>query len=210
MYNTGSLVLGVLVARAGGAPLGEVMRARLFEPLGMVDTGFATTPASADRIPGYFMGDMAGGRPTPQPVSTPAEWTVPPVFPSGAGGLLSTIDDCFAFARLMRNRGEHDGRRLLSAESVTLMTTNHLTPHQIETGGPLLEPKGWGYGMAVAAGPDALSETPGRYGWEGGYGTVWCNDPHRDLIAMAFSQTTDFLFAGGRTEFLALALQAAS
>jgi CubicO group peptidase (beta-lactamase class C family) len=73
----------------------------------------------------------------------------------------------------------------------------------------LLEPKGWGYGLAVAAEPDKVSAIPGRYGWDGGYGTVWFNDPHRDLIAFAFSQTSDFLFNGGRTEFTTLTVRAA-
>jgi CubicO group peptidase (beta-lactamase class C family) len=62
--------------------------------------------------------------------------------------------------------------------------------------------------MAVAARPDEISAVPGRYGWDGGYGTVWCTDPHRDLIAVALTQTSDFLFNGGRTEFTRLALQA--
>ncbi len=73
----------------------------------------------------------------------------------------------------------------------------------------LLEPKGWGYGMAVAAEPDEQSTVPGRYGWDGGYGVTWFNDPHRDLIAMALTQTFDFLFNGGRSEFVSLALAAA-
>jgi CubicO group peptidase (beta-lactamase class C family) len=97
----------------------------------------------------------------------------------------------------------------LSAESVAAMTTNHRTEQQIETAGMLLEPKGWGYGMAVAAGPDEISPIPGRYGWDGGYGMVWFNDPHHDLIAIALTQTSDFLFNGGRAEFTKLALQAA-
>ncbi len=67
------------------------------------------------------------------------------------------------------------------------MTTNQLTPQQIATAGMLLEPKGWGYGMAVAAEPDEISAVPGRYGWDGGYGTVWFNDPHRGLIAIALT-----------------------
>jgi len=197
LYNTGSLVLGVLVARAAGAPLGEVMRARLFEPLGMRDTGFSTDPANLHRIPNYSFNNES--------ISPPELWATEPVFPSGSGGLLSTVDDFLAFARLLRD----GGRDLLSAKSVELLTTNHLTPAQIETGGMLLEPKGWGYGMGVAAGPDEVSEIPGRYGWDGGYGTVWFNDPHRDLIAFALTQRSEFLFAGGRTEFIALALQAA-
>ncbi len=206
MYNAGALVLGVLLARAAKAPLGEVLAARLFEPLGMVDTGFSTAAENVDRIPSYYMTDFATGELKLQPLSKPEEWATPPVFPSGAGGLLSTADDLLAFARLLRNRGVHRGERLLSAESVALLTTNHLTEHQIETAGMLLEPKGWGYGMAVAAGPDEISAVPGRYGWDGGYGTVWFTDPHRDLIALALTQTSDFLWSGARVEFSKLAL----
>lgn len=209
-YNVASLVLGVMVARAAGMPLDELLRSRLFEPLGMTDTGFRTTPDNVSRIPSYYMGDLDSGEVRLQPVSAPAEWTAAPVFPSGAAGLLSTADDFLAFARLLRDGGESaGGRRLLSAESVAALTTNKLTEQQISTAGVLLDPKGWGYGMAVAAGPDELSAVPGRYGWDGGYGTVWFNDPHRDLIAIAFTQVTDFLFAGGRTEFTELALRAA-
>lgn len=209
LYNVGSLVLGVLVARAAGEPLGEVLRSRLFEPLGMVDTGFCTTPANVSRIPSHYMTDFATAELAPQPLSAPEVWTTPPVFPSGAAGLLSTADDYLAFARLLMNGGSHRGRRLLSPQAVTSLTTNHLTAHQIRTAGVLLEPKGWGYGMAVAAGPDEMSAVPGRYGWDGGYGTVWFNDPHRDLIGIALTQTSDFLFNGGRKEFTALALRAA-
>ena len=209
LYNASALVLGVLVARASGAPLSDVLQARLFAPLGMVDTGFSTTPANVPRIPSYYMGDFATGKPTLQPLSKPEEWTVPPAFPSGAGGLLSTADDFLAFARMLRDHGTHQGRRILSAAAVEAMTSNQLTPGQIAAGGLLLEPKGWGYGMAVAAGPDEISAVPGRYGWDGGYGTVWFSDPHRDLIAMALTQTSDFLWGGGRIEFTRLALAAA-
>jgi CubicO group peptidase (beta-lactamase class C family) len=208
-YNVAALVLGVLVARAGGAPLGDVLRTRLFEPLGMVDTGFWTTPENVERIPSYYWSEFGPDGPKPQPLSQPAEWATPPVFPSGASGLLSTADDYLAFAGLLRSGGVHHGKRLLSPESVAALTTNHLTPYQIQTAGILLDPKGWGYGMAVAAGPDELSAIPGRYGWDGGYGTVWFNDPHRELVAMALTQTSDFLFNGGRTEFTRLALQVA-
>lgn len=208
-YNVASLVLGVLVARAGGATLGEVMSRKLFEPLGMVDTGFSTTAADADRIPGYYLGGLGGREVSLQHVSRPEQWSNPPVFESGAGGLLSTVDDFLAFARLLSNAGVHNGHQLLPAEAVDRLTTNHLTPEQIAAGGVLLEPQGWGYGMAVAAAPDEVSAQPGRYGWDGGYGTVWFNDPYRGLIAMAFTQTSDFLFRGGRAEFTRLAVRAA-
>jgi CubicO group peptidase (beta-lactamase class C family) len=89
----------------------------------------------------------------------------------------------------------------LSEQSVELMTMNHLTPGQMATSGPLLGGPGWGFGMSVVVEPDAGWPVPGRYGWSGGYGTVWFNDPHRVLIALAMTQTSDFLWNGGLHEF---------
>jgi CubicO group peptidase (beta-lactamase class C family) len=192
-YNAGALVLGVLLARADNRPLGDVLQARIFEPLGMTDTGFFTDEAGAARIPAYYMSDMQGGRVEVQTASPAAEWTTPPAFPAASAGLLSTVDDYLAFARMLHT----GGGTVLSPESVRAMTTNHLTPEQIATGGMLLDPKGWGYGLAVAE--------DGRYGWDGGYGCVWFNDPERDLIAIVFTQVSDFLFNGARAEFRALA-----
>jgi CubicO group peptidase (beta-lactamase class C family) len=63
--------------------------------------------------------------------------------------------------------------------------------------------------MAVVTEPDEVSPVPGRYGWDGGYGTSWFNDPHRDLVAIALTQTTDFLFNGGAAEFAKLAVELA-
>lgn len=191
-YNAGALVLGVLLARAGDAPLGEVLRKHIFAPLGMESTGFSTDADGAARIPAYYMGDFSGGTPEEQPISPAAEWTAPPAFPAASAGLLSTVDDYLAFARTLRS----GGGPILSPESVRLMTTNHLTPQQIAEAGMLLDPKGWGYGMAV--------DTDGRYGWGGGYGTVWFNDPGRDLIAIALTQVSDFLFTFGANEFRTL------
>jgi CubicO group peptidase (beta-lactamase class C family) len=141
-----------------------------------------------------------------QTASDSTVWTKPPAFPSGAGGLLSTIDDYLAFARLLLNQGVHKNRRLISARSVELMTTNHLTPEQMAGGGLLLAGQGWGLGMAVATAPDEVSSVPGRYGWSGGYGTFWFNDPTGGLVAIAMTQTSDVLFNGTMTEFARLAM----
>jgi len=204
-YNTGSLVLGVLLERAAGRPLAEFLRRRLFGPLGMRHTGFWLPRAEAARLPGLYAANPQTGQLEPQAGSTPEEWSRPPAFPSGAAGLASTIDDYFAFSRFLLNRGVHRGRRLLSAESVRLLTTNHLTAQQIADAGPFpLGGQGWGYGMAVSVTPDEVSG-PGRYGWDGGYGTTWFNDPHRDLTAIALTQTVDFLFNGAREQFQRLA-----
>jgi len=208
-YNTSALVLGVLIARAAGVPLEDFLRKRVFWPLGMRSTGFSLPADDAARLPGLYMADPQTGQLQLQPGSPPDEWTRPPAFPSGAAGLASTIDDYLAFSRFLLNRGVHHGRRLLSAESSRTLTTNHLTPQQLADAGPFpLTGRGWGYGMAVSVTQDEISR-PGRYGWEGGYGTVWFNDPHRDLIGIALTQTVDFLFNGASDEFQRLAAAAA-
>jgi CubicO group peptidase (beta-lactamase class C family) len=207
LYNTGSLVLGVLVARAAGRPLEEVFRTRLFEPLGLRDTGFSLPADQAGRLPSQYTMDFQTGTVEPQAGTGPEVWTVPPTFPSGAGGLLSTADEYLAFSRMLLDRGLHGNRRLLSERSVELMTTNHLTPEQIAGGGPILSGSGWGFGVAVTVAPDEVSRA-GRYGWSGGYGTSWFNDPHRQLVAIALTQASGFLFNGGLAEFSRLAVQA--
>jgi CubicO group peptidase (beta-lactamase class C family) len=207
-YNAGALVMSVLAARASGQSLDDLLRTRIFEPLGMQDTGFWMPAAHTSRLASYYMTNPQTGKLEPQTLSPPSEWTIPPAFPAGSAGLVSTVDDYLAFARLLLNNGAHERGRLLSERSVELMTTNHLTPEQIAGGGAVLGGRGWGFGMSVVTAPDEVSPVPGRYGWEGGSGTGWFNDPNRDLVAIAMTQTSDFLFNGGLAEFTRLAAQA--
>ncbi len=204
MYNAGTLVLSVLLARVSGRPLGDLLRERLFEPLGMRDTGFWLPAERAVELPGYYMTDFATGKLAENEASPPEQWAAPPVFPSGSAGLVSTADDFLAFARLLLAGGVHGGTRLLSEQSVASMTTNHLTPAQIEGGGMLLNGSGWGYGVAVTVTADEVSG-PGRYGWSGGYGTSWFNDPEEGLISIVLGQVSDLLWSGALTEFDRLA-----
>jgi CubicO group peptidase (beta-lactamase class C family) len=204
-YNAGSLVLSVLLPRASGLPLADFFRTRIFEPLGMKETGFSMPAENTGRLPGYYATDFETGKMELKTLSAPSEWSRPPVFPSGAAGLLSTVDDFLAFARLLLNRGMHGDRRLLSERSVELMTTNQITPEQMGGGGPVLGGHGWGFGMTVVTKPDEVSPVAGRYGWNGGYGSVWFNDPNRNRVGIAMTQTTDFLFNGGAAEFERLA-----
>jgi len=127
-YNAGSLVLGVLLARVAGQPLGDLFSTRIFEPLSMHETGFWLPAELTQKLPAYYMASTETGQLEERNVSTPDEWTRPPVFPSGAGGLVSTVDDFLAFARMLLSKGVYDGKRLLSERSVEVMTTNHLTP----------------------------------------------------------------------------------
>jgi CubicO group peptidase (beta-lactamase class C family) len=207
-YNTGTLVLGVLLARAVGQPLEAFMRTRFFELLGMKDTGFSMPAEHVDRLPSQYHTDFQTGKANLLALSGPDLWTRPPVFPSGSAGLLSTVDDYMAFARLLLNKGVHRGGRILSEWSVEMMTANHLTSEQIAGAGMLLSPGGWGLGMAVTVAPDAVSPVPGRYGWDGGYGTTWFNDPVRQLVAIAMTQNDGFMFNGALPEFQELAAQA--
>ncbi len=172
----------------------------------MKDTGFSISLAQSRRLPSYYQTNFQTGKVELQTISAPSVWTEPPAFPSGAAGLVSTIDDYLAFARLLLSEGVYKDRRLLSQRSVNLMTTNRLTPEQMAGGGPILDGRGWGFGMSAVVSPDEVSAVPGRYGWNGGYGTYWFNDPTRRLIAIAMTQTTDVLFNGAMTEFAKLAI----
>ena len=200
MYNAGTLVLGVLLARAADQPLEDLLRERLFRPLGMTETGFWLPAARAAELPRHYLTDAATGRLAERTGTGPEIWSRPPVFPSGSGGLVSTADDFLAFARMLLNGGVHGGTRLLSQQSVAAMTSNHLTPGQIASGGVMLGGSGWGYGMAVTVERDEVSG-PGRYGWAGGYGTTWFNDPAEGLIAIVLTQVSDVLWNGALTEF---------
>ncbi|HEU4945657.1 MAG TPA: serine hydrolase domain-containing protein [Kribbella sp.] len=166
LYNTGSQILGVLVARAAGQPLEAFLRERLFEPLGMTDTGFTVPPEKLDRLAtSYQDGEVFDG-------VEDSQWISPPAFPDGAGGLVSTADDYLAFARMLLR----DGQGILSPASVEQMTTNQLLPGQTSD---FLGDAGWGLGLSVAA---------DRYGWDGGLGTSWYNVPGDDLVAILLTQ----------------------
>ncbi|GLY98877.1 serine hydrolase domain-containing protein [Actinoplanes sp. NBRC 103695] len=193
MYNTGTLVLGALISRATGQALGAVLADRIFEPLGMTHTGFALPRELAERLPAQYLDGKVENLAT-----APEHWLAEPPFPSGSGGLASTVDDFLAFARLLLNRGVHGGTRLLSEHSVELMTTNHLSPEQIASGAFLLSGSGWGMGLGVVL-------DSGRYGWAGGYGTDFLVDPAQGLIAIAMTQVSPFLWSGGMEEFTRLA-----
>lgn len=127
------------------------------------------------------------------------------MFPAASAGLVSTIDDFFRFTRMVRAGGED----ILSTAAVNTMTSNQLSPEQIKSAGALLGGSGWGYAMAVVVNPTEDGRRPGQYGWSGGYGLDWFTDPDRDLIALVFSQTSDFMFNGGMAEFCTLATRAA-
>lgn len=190
LYNTGSDVLGVLVARASGQPFDAFLRERIFAPLGMTDTAFHVPEAKRDRFTvAYQMNFATGALELHDDVD--GEWSRPPAFPSGAAGLVSTVDDYHAFAAMLLAGGQRGRTRILSADSVRAMTTDQLTPAQKAVSGLMphfFDTRGWGFGVAIATRPDELSGEPGRYGWDGGAGTYWFNDPARELVGILMTQ----------------------
>lgn len=186
LYNTCSDIQGVLVARVAGRPLPEFLAERLFEPLGMADTAFSVPAGSLGRFTGHYRTRPDGGLGLVDPPD--GQWSSPPPFPSGAGGLVSTADDLHAFARMLLAGGEAAGRRLLSADSVRLMTTDHLTPAQREAGALFLEGQGWGYGGSVDVERLDPWNEPGRYGWIGGTGTALHLVPATGTVTVLLTQ----------------------
>jgi CubicO group peptidase (beta-lactamase class C family) len=186
LYTVGSNVLGVLVARAAGKPLDVVFQERILGPLGMADTGFHCPPGKLDRlITGYFPQD--GKLALFDPPN--GMYAKPPAFPAGDSGLVSTADDFARFARFMHSGVAPDGRRLLSDASLKAMTTDHLTAAQRDGGKDILGAgRGWGYGVGVTVEPNPDGRQPGAYGWDGGFGTTWFNDPKTGLTAILLTQ----------------------
>ena len=176
MYNTGSDVLGVLIARAAGQPLETFLRERIFEPLGMKDTGFSVPAAKLDRLATSYWSNPETGALELYDDAEGGQWSRPPAFPSGAGGLVSTVDDYLAFGQMMLNKGKHGSERILSRPSVETMTTDQLTPSRRRC--PV-----WSLASSTAtAGASACRSSPGattsrrfpaRFGWDGGLGTSW-------------------------------------
>jgi CubicO group peptidase (beta-lactamase class C family) len=191
MYNTGSDVLGVLIARASGQPLETFLRERLFEPLGMKDTGFSVSAASLDRLATSYWTDPESGELVVYDEAEGGQWSRPPAFPSGAGGLVSTIDDYLAFGQMMLNHGKHESSRILSRLSVETMTTDQLTPEQKAVSGLVpgyFDSHGWGFGVSVVTRRDDVASVPGRYGWDGGLGTSWYSDPREEMVTILMTQ----------------------
>src|SRR5438067_4469793 len=179
MYNTGSDVLGVLIARASGQPLETFLRERLFEPLGMKDTSFSVPEASLDRLATSYWTDPTSGKLTVYDEARGGQWSRPPTFPSGAGGLVSTLDDYLAFGQMMLSQGKLGSECILSRLSVETMTTDQLTPEQKAAPSLIsgfLDGHGWGFGVSVVTRRDDIAALPGRYGCAGGLGTSWYSD----------------------------------
>jgi CubicO group peptidase (beta-lactamase class C family) len=178
LYHIGSEVTGVLVARAAGQPFDDFLRERIFDPLGMSDTGFFVPPDRLDRFgPCWTTNPETGALDEYDPAA--GQWSTSPAFPSGGGGLVSTVDDYAAFGELLLAGGTARGERILSPASVAAMVAA-----QVETGPDPDGGLGWGFGVGVQLRRTGVGRSPGSYGWDGGLGSSWANDPVEGLTGV--------------------------
>jgi CubicO group peptidase (beta-lactamase class C family) len=192
LYHMSAEILGVLIARAAGMPLSTFMRQRIFEPLGMNDTGFTVPEAHLDRVATCYKTDFSTGEITLLEEARVDLLARPCIFESGAGDqFVSTADDLLAFGRMMLNRGAYGRERILSRLSVELMITDQLTPEQ-KAVSPFFEnfwdSRGWGLGLSIVTRRDDIAGVPGRFGWDGAFSTSLYVDPHEDMVGVLMAQ----------------------
>ncbi len=190
-YGHSSDVLGFLIGRVEGKPFRQVLRERIFAPLGMADSDFWLPPEKRSRLASLYAYDEAADGLVKV---EPDMYDAPPAYTPGGGGLMSTAPDYHRFARMLLGEGELDGVRLLRPETARLMWTNRLTAAQRAVrfaGMPLWQKSGFGLGLSVA---EDLVDNPyacgaaGSITWPGIFGTWWQADPANDLVMIYLVQ----------------------
>ncbi|CAK6472706.1 serine hydrolase domain-containing protein [Peribacillus castrilensis] len=197
-YHISNDLLGVLVARVTGKSLETFLRERIFEPLGMKDTGFHVPADKIDRLPPLYAPDPQTGEFIVWDEAKGGRHSQPPAFQSGGGGLSSTVDDYHAYFQMLLNHGMHGTERILSRPAVQLMTTNRLTHEQQAARNAMASNNvhvsfgqgqhgGWGFGMAVRTYRGDYASI-GQFGWDGGAGTTTYADPDKQLAGILLTQ----------------------
>lgn len=183
-YSVSTDVLGYLVEVVSGKPLDRFFRRRIFRPLGMKDTAFHVPAKKVDRFAVCYSPKLTGGLSvSDNPKKSP--YLKKPAMLSGGGGLVSTAPDYLRFCQMLLNKGELDGKRLLRAETVEMMTKNQL-PEGVSRGGT----GGFGLGFSVRTRDGKLPK--GEYGWGGLASTHFWISPRDELFVIALSQRMPF------------------
>ena len=203
-YSLATDVLGRVVEVVAGEPLDMVFAKRIFEPLGMDETGFFVPEENLGRfaavyspVEGYRFGSSLTATPETASLALldPPErspFRLPPAFLSGGGGLVSSTTDYLRFAQMLANGGEGNGMRLLGRKTLELMTMNHLPPPLLPIGIGVDELSGYGFGLGfsvlVNVAQSAALGSPGSYGWGGAATTSFWVDPVEELIGIFMTQ----------------------
>ncbi|MBA2469757.1 MAG: beta-lactamase family protein [Chloroflexia bacterium] len=213
MYHLGIDVLGVLLARASGQPLETLYRERIFDPLGMKDTGFSVPPENITRLATSYLPNPETGTLDLYDSPEDSDWSRPPAFPAAGGGLVTTVDDFLAFNQMLLDGGRLGDERILSRPAVETMTTDHITPAQ-KANSPFWagfwDTTGWGFGLGITTAREGIGPSPGSFGWGGGVGTSCNSDPAEGMIAMLLTQLSLMAPAAAsiQTDFWTLAYAA--
>lgn len=195
-YSVSLDVLGRVVEVISGQRLGDFMRERIFEPLGMSDTAFWCTSDRAERMSALYAAAPATLAATRADAADRGVYHEPKL-DGGGGGLVSTTGDYVRFAEMLRNRGELDGRRILAPRTVEYMASNHLPGNADLTafGRPLFaetsyDGVGFGLGMSVTLDPVAakVPGSVGDFGWGGAASTWFMVDPVEALTLTFMTQ----------------------
>ena len=180
-------VLSRVVEIASGKPYDQFLRERLFDPLGMKDTGFALTPAIQPRLVTLYRRGQNGLERVPDQSGLSSA-----TYFSGAGGLVSTAEDYAQFATMLVNGGELNGRRYLGPRTIELMASNHTG--EMAGGQMGMSPKGIGFGLGVQVVEDPVAAdrrvSKGAWGWAGAYGTNVHIEPAADMVQIILMQTS--------------------
>jgi CubicO group peptidase (beta-lactamase class C family) len=193
-YSLSMDVEGYLVEKFSGQSLPDFMHDHIFAPLGMKDAGFFVPAEKRSRFATNYRDDH-GTLVVTAAGSPPNDYTTKPTMASGGGGLVSTAEDYYRFAQMLANGGELDGKRILSPETVKLMTSNHL-PQNLLTGefgiGMHVMRPGFGYGFNCAVIYDPaeanMPDGKGTFFWDGAAGTWFWVDPTNDIVFVAMIQ----------------------
>jgi CubicO group peptidase (beta-lactamase class C family) len=187
-YSVSTDVLGRVVEVIEGVRLGEVLRARVLEPLRMVDTAFFTPESKLTRRADPFSFDFM----TAAGVDT-SSVTTAPKFESGGGGLMSTLADYTRFAAMLSGRGAIDGVRILGAQTQAFMASDHLGPAVRKEHVLLWPGHGFGLGFAVRTDPGRAptAGSVGEFFWGGMMGTAFWVSPRDSLFAVLMVQTPE-------------------
>ena len=205
-YSVSIDVLGYLVEVLSDMPFDQFLAQRIFQPLGMKDTGFYVPEDKVHRFAANYGPDENGGI-TVIDKPTTSEFAKPPRFFSGGGGLVSTAPDYIRFAQMLLNGGELEGTRLLGRKTVEFMMTNHLSEELVVSWFP-----GAGFGLGFAVITDVVKTgvlgSEGLSSWAGAANTYFWIDPQEELITMVWTQFMPFGYYQLASEFQVLAYQA--
>lgn len=185
-YSVSVDVMGRLVEVLSGQTFDVFLAERIFEPLGMIDTGFYAPEEKLDRLTKLYSPKEGRGIEPAMPLFSRNFVRKPALF-SGGGGLISTTHDYARFSQMLLNGGHLDGERILSRKTIELMTKNHI---QHIDNGQTSPGYGFGLGFAVALdrGQSGSPATEGEYNWGGAAGTRFWIDPEEELIGIYMVQ----------------------